>query len=252
MQKNLGYLLAAILIVLGAMQEVARGADLAVKAQPVPNQIVAAPAQNWTGWYLGAFVGYSWGNNTPSVSSDHWEGSSFGGPDLRMDGALLGAQVGYDWQVAPRVVVGLAADLAWAGVHGATSFHNIQMTKDMKMLGNLDARAGYLITPQTMAYVLGGLSVARFSSDINTIGWSSGLAGSEGSTKWGWNIGGGLESKLSSQWSIFGDARYFKFNDSSTPVIYSGGEGQGTIANVSTRNAYSAFRIGLNWKPPVN
>lgn len=231
------------------------------------NKAVPAAAEQtltWTGWYAGLSTGYGWGKSDPSISSvtglhgwkEDYLNSAIGvaGPDLRMDGAVLGGQLGYDLKVDPRFVVGVVGDFAWSGIHGTANVAGLQMTRDMKWIGNLDVRAGYLITPQTLAYLIGGLSVAKFNTDIRNIGWSGSGYGpsfadaSSSDTKWGWNIGGGLESKIGRNWSIFGDARYHKFGDTTTNLP---GEWchDSFAVGVTNKNEFAIARVGLNWRP---
>jgi outer membrane immunogenic protein len=232
------------------------------KGQP---QIKAVESLNWTGWYAGLFSGYGWGESNPSISSvtgdlrrrhedylNRYIGAA--GPDLRLDGAVLGLQAGYDLQIQPSIVVGVVGDFAWSGIHGTASLAGLQMTRDMKWIGSLDARAGYLITPQTLAYLIGGLSVAKFNTDIRNIGWGGEGYGpsfsdaSSSDTKWGWNIGGGLESKIGRNWSVFGDARYFKFPDTTTSLP---GEWcrDSFAVGVTNKNEFAIARVGINFRP---
>lgn len=76
-------------------------------------------------------------------------------------------------------------------------------TKNAVTLG---ARLGYLVHPKTMVYVLGGYSATqakiRFSMDIPPLSIANRYAAIEGSS-WrnGYSLGGGIEAKLTSQFS---------------------------------------------------
>ena len=60
-------ILAATVVGLGFSTDLASAADLPVKARPAP--VVAAPvATGWSGFYVGAHVGYGWVDSDTSTS----------------------------------------------------------------------------------------------------------------------------------------------------------------------------------------
>src|SRR5215831_10971500 len=92
----------------------ALGADLPRKARPP-----APPVLGWTGFYAGINAGGSIG-----VNSDAEAASSniavFGANGLwnsadkhASPGAVLGGQVGYNWQLSSRWLLGAEADWQW-------------------------------------------------------------------------------------------------------------------------------------------
>src|SRR5487761_36315 len=104
MKKHL--LLGVSLVALGA----ASPAIAAPRAPVMP----AAPVYNWTGWYAGGNIGYSWGN-ADSTYTDHGFAppTSFSGSE-QLDGIIGGAQVGYNWQIG-NWVYGLETDFQGSG-----------------------------------------------------------------------------------------------------------------------------------------
>jgi len=273
MNKLTSYAIAlasTVAVLTGAWLTFASAADPTVyKSQPVT---VAAPSVPFlTGWYVGAFVGYGQGTGTPQLDSiasggETWTvPAGYGqGPDIRRDGMVLGGQIGYDWAMDQRWRVGLVGDLAFSQIGGTAGlpYSNAQLTSKMTWLGNADVRVAYLITPGAAIYVLGGLTAAGINNSIRGIGSPDFFVGpfysptsqSESSTKWGWNVGAGFEAALDNkrQWSVFVDGRYFKLPDSKQAV-----KGffdchrceESAIANVSTKNEYSVFRVGFNYHP---
>lgn len=221
-----------------SMTAFAAAADMPVKSQPYVTA-VSVPF-NWQTWYLGASWGY--GASTSGATAINPGSSTFAGPDLRMDGMLLGLQVGHDWLIAPRMLVGVVGDINWANVHGAAGFSSITATRDMTWLGNLDLRAGYLITPTLLWYAEGGMSVAGIKGRVSSLGNPNDIA-SESKTKFGWNVGTGFEGVLDQRngVSVFVDARYISFKDSTVAF------GEETTA--SAKNNYAVARVGLNWRP---
>jgi len=191
----------------------ALAADLAVKAPPAP---VAAPVYNWTGWYVGGNIGYSWGRGSPTFN-DSALGvaglpTSFSGPG-NLDGAIGGVQIGYDWQANATWVWGLEADFQWADEKNSGSFSDpysdcegtcsISGTIGSKIqwFGTVRGRAGWLYNPTTMVYVTGGLAYGKVSvnGSLNnscTGGIcpfpAGGVSFGSSSTNTGWTLGAGV------------------------------------------------------------
>jgi outer membrane immunogenic protein len=130
---RLGYGLGSV--ALGAMiAGHAMAADLKVKAPiyKAPPPVIAA--YNWTGFYVGGNVGYSWGNWDPSSNFpvldgtttffppnsgfvDHWDCASFGpfcSSRANVHGAVGGIQGGYNRQF-DRWVLGVEGDIQVTG-----------------------------------------------------------------------------------------------------------------------------------------
>ena len=128
----------AIVTLIGAP---ALAADMAVKAPPSP---VAAPAYSWTGFYVGANIGYGWGQQdvtyTPNDIVSHGlitiptEGLGVFFPtSFSNSGAVGGFQFGYNWQFQRNWLVGLETDFDWSGIKGsgtesATNFNTLPIS----------------------------------------------------------------------------------------------------------------------------
>src|ERR1700716_3172556 len=96
----------------------ALAADLPAKAP-----IYKAPAAivwDWTGFYVGGNVGYSWAKRGNSGFA------STGSPSV--NGALGGLQDGYNWQLNPTWVGGLEGDFQIAGERGREALGNTIIT----------------------------------------------------------------------------------------------------------------------------
>src|SRR5712671_818744 len=84
----------------------AKAADLPVRTY-TKAPIAVDPAYNWTGFYVGGNLGWSFGRARTDVSI---AGAPFAFTSQRMDGILGGLQAGYNWQ-SGRVVFGLETDI---------------------------------------------------------------------------------------------------------------------------------------------
>jgi outer membrane immunogenic protein len=167
------------------------------------------PAYNWTGFYAGANIGYSWGTSNTTVSFFNSgtgaliesDGSSFS-----LNGVIGGGQVGYNKQTA-NFVWGLEADIQASGQKGAAVFTctacvppPVTETINQKLdwFGTVRGRIGYTVEPNIIAYVTGGLAYG----DIRTDGVISDPTTFTTSTvRAGWTIGAGVEGQISGKWT---------------------------------------------------
>jgi len=200
-QGLLGFAIASIFAT-GAM-----AADLPVKAPPM-----VAPVWNWTGFYIGANGGYSWGRANTSIlplTGVPFPTVPFAAFHQSVDGGLGGGQAGYNWQVDPKWLVGVEADIQGTGERSSTGlttstgrygsdpiglpvgpgpdFNAIStlttnLSYDLQWFATFRGRVGFLATPQTLLYGTGGLAVGEFSysataSTLSVAVFGPGLAG---------------------------------------------------------------------------
>lgn len=204
--------LATVVSVSALVATSAMAADLpSIKSAPV------APApQLWTGAYAGMNIGYGFGipngTNTSSYplvdnwddaqqlgGTKNWKDSSQGiilgnngGASITQQGVIGGGQLGYNFQLRERYVVGAEIDIQGTGITGnGTSFGAGRGELDLRTrsgqadiysryvagsnlisasvdwLGTVRARAGYLITPTLLAYGTGGFTYGGISLSTN-------------------------------------------------------------------------------------
>lgn len=224
------YLIWAVALCSGLAVTAGNAADMAVKApaKPIYKAPVADP-YNWTGGYVGANVGYSWGkSDTSAIYYNNTTGAflyNAGSKSFDMDGWLGGLQVGYNWQVK-NVVLGIEADIQWTGQKGSTAFTcpgpvcnlgntgipaanapvNASLDQKLSWFATLRPRLGFTVTPTVLAYATGGLAVGHIKTDGTLSGYTSAGAAtsssfSDSKTKAGWTVGGGVEAKLWGKWT---------------------------------------------------
>ena len=125
-----------------------------------------APAQSWTGFYLGAGGGGGATNSDLKGNVDFFrlaasaEANGIGGM-----GGFGTVQVGYDRQLDHRFVVGAFFDYDFAAIDSKLSASaslgalNVGGSVSFNLTNSWTAggRAGYLFNPSTLVYGLGGL-----------------------------------------------------------------------------------------------
>jgi outer membrane immunogenic protein len=170
-----------MLALAGAMQS-AMAADMAVKA-PIYKAPPVVDYDPWTGFYIGANVGYSWSKwDSTSLAAIFPTGAGFTtAASPSVNGWLGGFQAGYNWRVNRTWLVGLEGDIQISGERAssdgvATSaripefgfdFNDIFTTRvsnswKFPWFGTLRGRIGALVDPETMLYATGGLAVGEF------------------------------------------------------------------------------------------
>jgi outer membrane immunogenic protein len=197
--------LASIALVAAAFSGPARAADMPVyKAPP-------AAAYSWTGFYLGANLGYSagragndWnffapnrsGSPTATVCSTFAGGGGAicanGSDSNKLSGVLGGLQAGYNWQ-AGNVLLGIEADFQSSGQRGSRTFTtNFEFlafplpvpgtiaapySEKLTSLGTLRGRVGFA-ADRWLVYATGGLAYGQVAIDGSATATST--AGSPG------------------------------------------------------------------------
>ncbi|AOF96165.1 outer membrane beta-barrel protein [Sphingobium sp. SA2] len=217
------------------------GATLAfVLATPVMAQD-STGAVDWTGPYIGGSFGYNWQKNdgeehirfdadadgeyddvirtgagANAFSPGTCGGSARGatpGAGCNDDKDAIGwmGHVGYDRQFG-SIVAGVVAEAGKAYISDSVTEYSTtpafyEMTRRIDWNGNLRARLGYTTPGGIMPYITGGLAYAKVKNSFATSnGANSFTEVDRKEDAWGYTMGGGIEAKVSDNFSI--GARY--------------------------------------------
>src|SRR5215471_18471595 len=169
----------------------ATAADLPIKA-PAPSYVTN---YQWSGFYLGAHVGGAI-NSTNQTITDGVVSIDIGSAPR---GVLGGIEAGLDYQFAPQFVFGLYVEQDFADIRAGGVLANAITTNNVtNYLGAAGGRLGWLITPTTMLYAKGGFAWVGAAPDFSAIGTTKAIT----DTSVGTQIGGGLEHRLNTNWSV--------------------------------------------------
>jgi len=214
----------------------ALGADLAVKAQPlVPAPGPVAAPFSWTGWYIGANAGFGVGQGYGTLTSPAGTFEAF---NAMPAGGFGGGQLGYNYQIFGRFVIGAETDIQGAGLSddrtclaGCTPASFASIDHKLNWFGTTRARAG-LATGTVLSYVTGGAAYGGIETGISTPAGS--LTNSTTTTGWTW--GAGVEAALGGNWTAKAEYLYLNL-------------GSSNFALTGTNNGFSAsvIRTGLNY-----
>jgi len=258
-----------------AMSAIAQAADvLPVKAP------IAAPAWSWTGLYLGINGGYSWGRSRTDTAFATTGGvpivppaGSVTSTSANLNGGIFGGQIGYNWQNGSWLA-GLETDIQWSGEKGSSTLlcastatggvclptltflpagatgSVLTLDQKLKWFGTLRGRLGLLPAPTWVVYITGGLAYGQISTDatlasFTAAGLATSAVTSSSTTKTGWTIGGGVEGRISGNWTGRIEYLYMDFGSVSGNVVNTAG---GIQANWSSRITDNVLRGALNYK----
>ena len=218
-------LVSAIALLGFAAAAPAQAADLSVAPLYKAPPVVAMPAYNWSGFYLGVNGGGGWGTS-------NWDSAG----SLSMSGAVAGGTAGFNWQMG-HAVLGLEGDVDWSNLQGTTTTSAAcppGCTTGNDWLATARGRAGYAFD-RVMPYVTGGLAVGDIKAS------TPGFAGSS-QTNAGWTAGGGVELALSNNWTA--KAEYLHVDLGNMNCGFNCGVGPSN--NVSLKS--DLVRGGLNFR----
>jgi outer membrane immunogenic protein len=234
------YLLAGIIA--GSWSSCVLAADLG-PYRPAPYERDYEPVRtavwDWTGPYIGANLGYAWGESNPATLS----GPGFRGPvgTLEPEGWLGGGQIGanaqYDW-----FVVGLEADIQATSIEDSTAAlvgpgYTGRASYDIDWLSTLRGRVGVASGP-ALLYVTGGWAFADVEYNVTATGPMN-VSMSESGIRTGYALGGGLEWALDDHWSVKSEYLYVDLGNAAVSA-----PGFAATTDTELHNA----RVGLNYR----
>jgi outer membrane immunogenic protein len=239
----------------------ALAADLPVKA-PVYTKapVYVEPVFDWTGFYVGGNLGYSWGQSRDTSTLTDAAGIVLltTSDKSSLDGIVGGGQIGYNWQMR-NWVFGLEADIQGTGEKGSRAFVfdpglnlNIQgrrltpipFTLEQKIdwFGTVRGRIGVLAAPKVLLYVTGGLAYGEV--DSNETVFVTPVTFSSSNTHVGYTLGAGIEGVISGNWTARLEYLYVDLgtvNGSFTlPTT--------NISSYSSRITDNILRVGIDYK----
>ena len=159
-----------------------------VEPLPTPDAVVAEPANDWSGFYLGALLGYTWGDADTDLAGD-----------IEADGVDGGGYAGATWQFG-NFVLGAEADVLASGVESDEEPVGVEQGVN----GSLRARAGIALD-QFLLYGTAGATL----SEVEV----SGLGAADEETLWGWTAGAGAEAMVFNNVTARVEYRYSDYED---------------------------------------
>lgn len=237
-----------------------------------PARAADPPATAWQGFYFGGHLG-AVATRTTFSDPDNLDGI-FGG-NVNSPGFLAGLQLGYNWLVTPKWLVGVEAEgsiLSSLGhntcLQSSITFVGADCKSLPREIATFTGRVGYLADPDNRLLVYGKAGLAWMRSEIeidpnNQAGFSGftltgdpfieGPPTHQTVSAWGWTIGAGIEYALTPRWSLDAGYQYMRFNLGTVPTpetsdVSAAGNVTAVPGSASsvTQDVHVA-RVGLNY-----
>jgi outer membrane immunogenic protein len=243
---------------------VASAADLAVKAAPY-----VAPTYDWSGFYLGGFIGGGWSHNDASE------------PDLGIVGILVNAPViqttsgssfiggiqGGDRYQIGKLVVGWEGDIAWGDTGGtSTTAFGPSIVPGVTFGRTLNTSIKWTATATStvgiahdnwLLYGKAGVAWAHLDDNYNSSLTVAGagtvpfFSGTGGQDRVGWTVGTGIEWGVWQNWSIKAEYDYIDFGTKTTPItgtVLPGIVGLPASIGLEDNLRIQQVKVGVNYR----
>ncbi len=202
---------------------------------------LAAPAYDWSGFYVGVFGGGGYGNHNLNNASGPAGFANFTA-NYSSQGGIAGGEVGYNAQ-SGSYVVGVEADGFWSGIKGDDSFAlGSNDATSLRQGATVRARGGFTVDRWLMFFTGGwAFGDLRHTNTAPRLGIDTFT-----SHRSGLAAGGGIAYAITD--NVIGKIEY-SYYDFGTytrpglPVLTANGQLPYTV-----NNTYSVVTLGLDYK----
>jgi outer membrane immunogenic protein len=219
----------------------------------------------WTGCYLGVHAGGAWAQTSgtdpvllvqdnPVLGIPGTAGTTTA--NVNQSGAVIGGQIGCDYQFSPNFVVGIEGGASGSTLKGSRivglplgdpgDTALVKVTTDF--IPTLTARVGYAVD-HVLLYAKGGAAWAY--NKYGVIGTFAGTPfDAEGlSIKTGWTVGAGVEWAFADDWSARLEYDYYDFGNQ--PVTMNNADPNNTFTGpMSFKQTAQMVKLGVNFRVP--
>jgi opacity protein-like surface antigen len=222
---------------------------------------LVAPLSSWAGFYIGAHGGYGWKDNDFSEVVNTSPLAAVNG--IKSQGWIGGGQAGYNWQY-DRLVTGFELDMSATGIKGSSSvsYFNGDETvtairsDNVKYLGTLRGRVGWLPAENVLLYGTAGLGWERFERTETLVFPTGRFTDTQSFTqpfdRFGWVAGVGVETLLfGTNW--IGRLEYLHYDFGAVQTVSGRTDSSGTVSDHAGSQTIDVVRAGLSYKfgPPA-
>jgi opacity protein-like surface antigen len=212
----------------------------------LPTYQPPVPHYDWTGFYIGAYVDNTWSKTSASTVDNATGGSAGFNTDASRWGG--GVQLGFDYMLPSRVVLGVAADMSSGGTKTTTVSDASGISANQTTVFDSETirgRMGYA-ADNILFYGTGGFAWSnnQFVRTQLTGALNGATAGTDEAVNkglMGWTTGGGIAYAFGQNWNVFAEYRYANFASSSFSLPFS------QLSATSTTTV-SAVELGVNYK----
>jgi outer membrane immunogenic protein len=236
--------IAALLLASSAAVVTAQSAGAAdLPMKPMYTKAPAIVAWDWTGPYVGAYVGVgasrSRGRDPDGVPSGNIEHTGYG----FSGGGTIGYNYQFNWGIlGQKFVVGAEGDIGYFDTgHRTKDFaDDLSYNSKSSWLATARARVGLTDGP-TFNYVTAGFAAADLRDSNRAV--STGVEVSSSKTATGYVFGSGVETMLGGGWSAKTESLYINLESGNTLTNPSSG-----LSIFTDKREFYTQRFGLNYQ----
>jgi outer membrane immunogenic protein len=218
----------------------------------------------WTGCYMGVHAGGAWtqtsGTDPVLLIQDN---DVFGAPgttvgtttaNIRQSGAVIGGQIGCDYQFSPNFVVGIEGGASGSTLKGSTFVGLplgdpgdralVRVATDF--IPTLTARVGYA-ADHWLFYAKGGAAWAYNKYSVTGTFQGTPFDAEGLSIKTGWTVGAGVEWAFADDWSARFEYDYYDFGNQTVTMSDAA---NGFTGPMSYKQTAQAVKLGVNFRVP--
>lgn len=228
------------------------GASESALSDGAPYDYVPPPPpsrMSWTGFYLGANLGGTWGSSEATNTGGVVLDDSF---SASPSGLEVAATLGYNWQLGP-MIYGIEGDLGNLGLAGSGGYYvpfgyDASTSTDtgffMTVRGRIGVLANGWLLYATAGY-LGADTTVSVLESCDVFCSTPTVSAEKSGFRNGWTIGGGVEFALDGGWSAKAEYLYYDLGSTTLTTPASSGLG-GNTWSVDTDG--QLVRAGLNYR----
>jgi outer membrane immunogenic protein len=223
----------------------APAAELPTKAPILKAPPPIAMVFGWSGHYVGGHLGGLWG-------SKDWSEPSFGSSSHDLSGVMGGFQAGFNYQ-AGSFVFGVQGDWSWTNADGSNNCVSVtvftvtgtfECASDVKWLASVTGRVGHAMD-RSLIYVRGGFAWERDHYSFDLVSPTALAVATAGGTRSGWTVGGGWETILAPNWTVFIEYNFYDFggrNENFTSALVSD-----VVFPIRIEEQKHVVKVGVNY-----
>jgi outer membrane immunogenic protein len=238
------------------LAEPAIAADL-----PLKSEVAVVPRFSWTGCYLGGHVGGGRGSKAMTDPVQLVQdaliapGTTAGITTISTSptGAVIGGEIGCDYEFSNRLVVGIEGTASGATMKGSSlvglpagnpgDLALVQANNDF--LASVTGRVGYAFDT-VLLYARGGFALAGDKYNVSGATFAGGgpfnFQGLD--NRYGWLVGGGVDWAFTRHWSMNVEYDYYRFGSGS---ILMTDQFSGSTGVVDVKQNVQVIKVGFNF-----
>jgi outer membrane immunogenic protein len=239
----------ATAIAFGWLPQSALAADMVFPTYPTA--LLPPAAYDWSGHYIGATLGYGWGNATAGEISLYDDPlvdpvATLDGFNFGTSGFIGGIEAGANWQMR-GLVLGVVGDISAANITGSYFDEDNQFGVDstINWLGTARLNLGLPVN-NLLFYGTGGLAFGGVTNELHDVYGSGTIHTAHKSTNVGWTIGAGVAVALNENWILKGE--YLFVDLGTTDVSYREPDPGWPLVTTTAKATASIGRVSLDYK----